>query len=93
MDFLQIGDVLRTIVNDDLALVATLTFFICEAIFMALPPEFDDKLKQLTALLVGGFLGLFVIQHEMMLFSLLHGMAAGGAATIIVAKFKASSKK
>ena len=82
------SDFIRSVINDDLALVATLTFFVCEALFNALP-DFRARLKQLMAIIVGGVLGAIVIESDP-LFSVLHGMLSGGAATTVVARFKSS---
>ncbi len=87
---IDVSTFLKSIVTEDFTIVAVTTFFVCEAIFRALP-DLQVRLKQLAALAVGGALGYFVIPNEQLLYSVLHGVLAGGAATTVVAKFKKPS--
>jgi len=87
---LDLNSLLKDIVSQDFALVAVVTYFICEAIFAA-APDFADRLKQSLALIVGGILGVLVIPGEQLLVSVLHGILAGAAATTVVARFKKPS--
>jgi hypothetical protein len=87
---IDVSAFLKSIVTEDFTLVAVVTFFLCEGLFRALP-DLQARLKQLTALAVGGVLGFFIIPNDQLLYSVLHGVLAGGAATTIVAKFKKPS--
>ncbi len=85
-----VGTFVGQVMNDQFALIATLTFFICEAVFNAFPIE-RSRMKQLTSLVVGGVLGLFIITNRPIFDAILQGVLAGGATTITVAKFKKPS--
>lgn len=86
----DVTDFIRATIDDDLAVIATLTFFLCEAIFNAFP-IYRARFKQLTALIVGGALGMLVLEHTPTADALIQGVLGGGAATIFVAKFKKPS--
>ncbi len=85
-----VGTFVGQVMNDQFALIATLTFFLCEAIFAAFPVE-RSRMKQLTSLVVGGILGLFIVTNRPPFDAILQGILAGGATTITVAKFKKPS--
>lgn len=87
MDSSLIGDMLGRYVNGDSGYIGVITFFICEAIFNAFPVH-QARMKQLTSIVVGGVLGLFLLKNSSPADNLLQGILAGGAATITVAKFK-----
>lgn len=85
MDY-QISNVVREVIDDEFALIATITFFICEAIFTAFP-IYRARMKQLTSMLVGGALGLILMKGAPGTV-FLQGLLAGGATTMAVARFK-----
>ena len=80
----------RSIMNDDFMLIATLTFFMCEAVFSMLPIE-KARSKQAASLVIGAVLGVVLIDGAPILDTLVQGMLAGGATTMLVAKFKKPS--
>lgn len=82
----EIGIFVRTLMDDQFATVAVVTFFLCEGIFNVFPVE-RARMKQLTALLLGGVLGYFLIAGAPV-DSFIQGLLAGGATTVLVAKFK-----
>jgi len=91
MDSLDIGLYLQGIMNQQFMMIAALTFFGCEAVFAFLPIE-QARFKQLTALVVGGVLGLlFQNGNGPAANALIQGVLAGGATTMVVAKFKKPS--
>ncbi len=79
--------VLGRFVNGDAAYIAVLTFFICEAVFAAFPIE-RSRMKQLTSLVIGAILGVVLLKNASPVDNVLQGLLAGGAATMVVAKFK-----
>ena len=92
MEFLsssQIDNVIRSYANGDFALIAALTFFLCEAVFACFPVE-RARMKQLTSLAIGAALGLLFAKGASG-DALIRGILAGGATTMSVAKFKKPS--
>ena len=89
---IDLNQFLHDVVSDDFMLVTVVTYFVCEAVFRAMP-DYGDRFKQIGALTVGGILGFLFIPHEQYLYSIVHGILAGGAATTIVARFKKPSEK
>lgn len=87
---IDVNEFLKSIVTEDFLLVAFVTYFVCEGLFKALP-DFGDRYKQLIALVIGGILGFLAIPNDQYLLSVLHGIIAGGAATVLVARFKTPS--
>lgn len=87
MDSSLIEDMLGRYVNGDSGYIGVITFFVCEAIFNAFPVH-RARMKQLTSIVVGGVLGLFLLKNLSPADNVLQGILAGGAATITVAKFK-----
>lgn len=85
-----LSDTLQRFAGGSFGTIAIVTFFVCEAIFAALPIE-KARMKQLTAILAGAVLGFLLRGMETMQDSIIQGLLAGGATTIIVAKFKKSS--
>ncbi len=90
MDTSFASDMIQKYVNGDSGYIGVITFFLCEAIFNAFPVQ-RARMKQLTSLLVGGGLGLFLLHNGTPADNLLQGLLAGGATTITVAKFKSYS--
>ncbi len=88
-DLSIVGQFVRETMNDEFAAIAVLTFFGCEALFALLPIE-HARWKQAIALLVGGVLGLLILPTPVV-DAALRGMLAGGATTMVVAKFKKKS--
>ncbi|TSC57468.1 MAG: hypothetical protein Greene041619_1155 [Candidatus Peregrinibacteria bacterium Greene0416_19] len=86
----DISGTVKQIIGDDMALIATLTFFVCEAVFSFLPIE-RARMKQFTALVVGGSLGGMLLTNLPLQQAVIQGILAGGAATMVVAKFKKPS--
>lgn len=80
---------LHSVIDDEFALIATVTFFLCEAVFNAFP-VYRARMKQLTSLLIGGVLGVFLIPESPGM-AFVQGFLAGGATTMLVAKFKKPS--
>lgn len=72
--------------DQNFLLASVLTFFICEAFFLAGWVK-NNGLKILTSIAVGGFWGLILFsEHNSQSIAL--GMLAGIATTTFVAKFK-----
>ncbi len=88
-DLSTVSQFFHGVMNDDFLLISALTFFICEAAFTMLPIE-KAKSKQAASLLIGGVLGALLMQTSL-LDAFIQGVLAGGATTMIVAKFKKPS--
>lgn len=89
-DFSILSGVLDQYSSGDFATIAVVTFFLCEAVFAALPIE-RARIKQLISILIGGVLGLLLHRMPSLVDSVIQGILAGGATTIAVAKFKKPS--
>lgn len=88
-DLSSVSQFFHSVMDDDFLLISALTFFACEAVFTMLPIE-KAKSKQAASLLIGGILGLLLTQASPV-DAFIQGVLAGGATTILVAKFKKPS--